>query len=410
MNTMRALLILVSVPFFAQAADWPQWLGPRRDGSATDIIQPWSEAPKVMWRAPVGEGHSSPVVANGRVYLHHKVAGKEVEVLTIYDAATGKVQAEYFHERTPYKGQFGAGPRATPAVAPDGQVVSFGISGSLNSDVVNSWGLPVLLHFNAPNLRFGISGSPLFDGDRVIVPVGSKGASVVAFDRKTSQVIWKALDDAASYSSPIIIDHGGRRQLIQLTAAGLVSLAPADGAVYWQFPFKDVLQESSATPCKVGDLMIASSVTLGSIAVKLTNKEGKPAVEQAWKNPALSCYFSTPVPVGENHVYMVTGSFAAVMRGQPQADLCCVEAATGKLLWKQDKVGKYHAALLRLGDNKLLLHSDSGELRLIDPDANVYRELARATICGPTWAHPALSDGRLYVRDEKELICLQLPR
>jgi outer membrane protein assembly factor BamB len=105
---------------------------------------------------------------------------------------------------------------------------------------------------------------------------------------------------------------------------------------------------------------------------------------------------------------MVTGSLAAIMRRQPQADLCCVETATGKLLWKKEKVGKYHAALLRTGDNKLLMSCDSGDLVLIDPDAKEYRELARSKVCGETWAHPALADGRLYVRDDKELICLKI--
>jgi outer membrane protein assembly factor BamB len=252
--------------------------------------------------------------------------------------------------------------------------------------------------------------------DTIAVPVGGKGASIVAIDPRPKPplqdqpglVRWQKLDDAASYASPILIDHAGQREIVALTANAVVGLAAKDGALLWRFPFKDLLSESSTTPVKVGDLLIASSVTLGSIGLKLTTVDGKPAVEQAWKNPQLPCYFSTPVAVGPTHIYMVTGNLAAIMRRQPQADLCCVETATGKILWKKEKVGKYHAALLRTGDNKLLMHCDSGELVLIDPDPKEYRELARSKVCGETWAHPALADGRLYVRDDKELICLKV--
>jgi outer membrane protein assembly factor BamB len=410
MKLLQLAVTLACFALHARAADWPQWLGPNRDGSSVEIIKPWTDAPAVIWRVPVGEGHSSPVVAGGKVVLHHKVADNDEEQLSIFDAATGKTIDSFAYSRSPYRGQFGSGPRATPAVAGDGQFVSFGITGvlSVSGGATKQWQADALRQFNATNLRFGMSGSPLIDGDKAIVHVGGKGASLVAFNRKNGEVIWKALDDAASYASPIIIDHAGKREIVVLTAAGVVGLDADTGATHWQFPFKDTLQESSSTPCKIGDLLIVSSVTLGSVALKLTSKDGKPAVEQAWKNTNLSCYFSTPVPVGTDHVYMVTGNLAAVMRGQPQADLCCVETATGKLLWKKEKVGKYHAALLRTGDNKMLLHCDSGDLALIDPNPTEYRELARANVCGPTWAHPALSDGKLYVRDEKDLICIKL--
>jgi outer membrane protein assembly factor BamB len=415
MNYFRTLLGVLAFGAVASAGDWPQWLGPRRDGSSVEAVRPWSGTPAVVWRAPVGEGHSSPVVARGIVYLHHKVADKDEERLSAFDALTGREVGSTVHPRAAFRGMFGAGPRATPAVATDGQIISFGVTGILSADALaagatapTAWTVNTREQFQPAALRFGVSGSPLIDGNRVVVPVGGKGASLVAVDRATGAVVWKALDDAACYASPVVIDHAGRREVVALTAAGIIGLSADDGAVFWQFPFRDTLQESSTTPVKVGELLIASSVTLGSVGLKLTTKDGKPAVEQAWKNPQLACYFSTPVAVGKDHVYMVTASLASMMRRQPQTDLCCVEAATGKQLWKKEKVGKYHAALLRTGDDKLLMHSDVGELVLIDPDAKEFRELARAKVCGETWAHPALADGRLYIRDDKELICLKL--
>ncbi|HEY1381252.1 MAG TPA: PQQ-binding-like beta-propeller repeat protein [Gemmataceae bacterium] len=413
MRALTCLTLALLAAATAPAGDWPQWLGPNRDGASAEVVKPWTDAPKILWRTAVGSGHSSPIVAGGRVYLHSKAAGKDAERLVAYDVADGKEVAAADMARDPFASPFGAGPRATPVGLPGGGVVGYGVTGQMIGLAAadkplpfdGGWPNPVK-QFHAPIPKFGVSSSPLADGDRVIVMVGGKGASLVAY--KSGQIAWKALDDPASYASPIVTEHAGKRQLVALTAEGVVSLDPASGELFWRYPFKDLIAESSTTPLRVGDLIIASSVTLGSVGLKLGTKDGKPAVTEAWKNPALSCYFSTPVTVGDKYLYMVTGSIVAAMRRQPQADLNCVEAATGKVLWKREKVGKYHAALIRTGDGKLLLHSDTGELMLLDPDPKEYRELARAKVCGPTWAHPALANGRLYVRDDKELVCVRL--
>lgn len=189
-----------------------------------------------------------------------------------------------------------------------------------------------------------------------------------------------------------------------LTQKGLVGLAPKDGEVYWQYPFQDKLNESSTTPILVGDLLIASSVTLGSVALKLTTRNGRPAVEEVWRQPELSCYFSTPVAVGTEYLYMVTGMLAL----QPSTSLRCVETSTGKTLWTKAGIGKYHAALIRTGNDLLMMLDETGHLVLIQPDPKQYRELARTKVCRETWAHPALAHGKLLLRDDRELICLDL--
>jgi outer membrane protein assembly factor BamB len=418
---MRRLLALCAV--LLVAADWPQWLGPNRDASSAEVVKPWTAAPKVVWRARVGEGHSSPIVTEKLVILHtSEVGGGVWEVVKAYDAEAGTVKSEWrLPRRDPFSSPFGNGPRSTPLFR-DGFVYTLDVTGHLNwyaldaGKLMHRGGRHLLKNHNAPNLKFGVSASPLAVDDTIVVPVGGKGASIVAIEPRPKPphqdqpglVRWQALDDPASYASPILIDQAGERQILTLTANSVVGVSAKDGALLWRFPFNDLLSESSTTPVKVGDLLIASSVTLGSVGLKLTTVDGKPAVEQAWKNQQLPCYFSTPVAVGKDHLYMVTGNLAAIMRRQPQADLCCVETTSGKILWKKEKVGKYHAALLRTGDNKLLMHCDSGDLVLINPDAKEYRELARSKVCGETWAHPALADGRLYVRDDKELICLKL--
>lgn len=405
---MRCLLALCAVCFVA--ADWPQWLGPHRDGTSNEIVKPWTQAPKVLWRAPVGEGHSSPIVIGDKVFLHFKTKGKDEEQLVMFDA-NGKSQTLNVYERKPFSSPFGNGPRATPVAKANGAIVTFGVTGVLSAVQPKGgkiWNVDCVKEFHATVPKFGVSASPIDDGDRVIVLAGAKGASLIAFNRTTGDVVWKSQDDPTSYASPIITEHGGRRQLITLTGTAVVSLDPANGEFLWRFPFKDAINESSTTPLRVGDLIIASSVTLGSVGLKLETKGGKPAVAQAWKNPALNCYFSTPVAVGDKHVYMVTGSILAAMSSRPECALNCVEVETGKVLWTKPKIGKYHAALIRTGDNKLLMLTDSSDLVLVDPDPKEYRELCRSKICGETWAHPALANGKLYVRDNQELICLQL--
>jgi outer membrane protein assembly factor BamB len=408
MPWLRSLVLLLTCATLAAAGDWPQWLGPKRDGSTPEKVAAWKEAPKLLWKQPVGEGHSSPVVAGSRVFLHTKVKDKDEEEVTAFDAKTGKDLWHASYSRAAFKSVFGLGPRATPAVSGN-KVYAFGATGVLSClDTEGGkllWQVDTLKEFKAPNLFFGVSCSPLIEGDRVLVNVGGTGASVVAFTKDKGQVAWKALDDKASYSSPIVIGEGKDRQVIFLTGQGLAAIAPADGKVLWKFALVDKLAESSTTPVLIGDTLIGSSVTYGSAALKLEAKDGKPGFAEMWKNPALTCYFSTPVPVGKEHVYMVTGTILP-----PQSvTLRCVEVKTGKEVWAQPKVGKYHAALLRTGDDKLLLHDDNGSLVLLEPNPKEYKELARAKVCGSTWAHPAIADGKLYVRDEKWLLCFQLP-
>jgi outer membrane protein assembly factor BamB len=411
MTWLRCSLVLLLCCLPAAAADWPQWLGPTRDGVSTETVKPWKGKLKVLWRKPVGPGHSSPVVAGGKVYLHAQVEGKDEEAVTAYDAKTGKQAWSTGYPRAKFWSPFGTGPQGTPAVV-DGKLYSYGATGVLacfdTKKGALEWKVDTRKEFKAKALFFGAACSPLVEGDKVLVNVGGTGASVVAFKRDSGEVAWKALDDPASYSSGIAFGQGKGRQVVFLTQKGVRSLAPADGKVLWEFPLVDRLNESSTTPVKVGDVLLASSVTFGTVGLELETKGGKPAAKQLWKNAKLTCYFSTPIPVGKEHVYMVTG---AATLFNPTSTLHCVEVKTGKVLWSKEKVGKYHAAMVRTADDKLLLLSDLGDLILLDPSPKGYKELARSKVVDKEqiWAHPALSDGRVYLRDEKDLICLQLP-
>ncbi len=410
MPYLRSLAVLVLTGALTTAADWPQWLGPTRDSTSTEKVAPWKKDLKADWKVSVDEGHSSPVVADGKVYLFTRVAGKDKEAVTAYDAKKGDLIWTFSYDRGEFKSKFGLGPRATPTVA-DGKVYTFGATGHLYcidaAKGTEVWHVDTLTKFKAKNLGFGMSCSPLIEGDLVLVNVGGEGASVVAFKKDSGEVAWKALDDKASYSSPIAFGKGKERQVVFLTAAGLESLNPKDGSVNWKVPLVDLLNESSTTPVRIGeDLLLGSSVTFGSIGVQLGVKDGKPTAEEVWKNGDLTCYFSTPVAVGKEYVYMINGVLS--LTSPVTSTLRCVEAKTGKEVWKKEKVANYHAALVKTADDKLLMLDDKGNLTLIEPSPDGYKELAKSKVCGQTWAHPALSDGRVFLRDEKELMCVPL--
>jgi outer membrane protein assembly factor BamB len=404
---LPATLLACSLTLPLLAADWPQFLGPTRDNVTPEKIEPWTGTPKVLWKKPVGESHSSPVVAHGTVYAFYQPKGKNADALAAFDAKTGEQKWEKSYDRPAFSPPFGNGPRGTPAVAA-GRVYTLGGTGVLacwdakTGDVV--WTVDTLKEFAAPNLNFGVSGSPLVYAGKVYVNVGGKGAGMVAFNALDGKVVWKAGDDPASYSSPIAVDAAGAKQVVFLTGLGLVGVNPDTGAEFWRVPFKDILQESATTPLFADGLLVGSSVTLGSVALKPEPKDGKPGVTQVWRSGQLNCYFSTPVAVGKTDLYMLNGKLSI----NPSITLRCVDAMTGKVRWEKPNVGKYHAALVRTGNNKLLMLDDRGMLILFQPDPTGYKELAKAKVCGPTWAHPAVADGRAYVRDETELVCVSL--
>jgi outer membrane protein assembly factor BamB len=401
-GSVLSLLVMVSL---CLGGDWPQWLGPNRDCTSPEKIAPWKEAPKALWKKAVGEGHSSPVVANGKVFLHYRVPSKNEEAVAAFDAKSGEMLWEKSYPRSEFSSIFGLGPRGTPTIDGD-RIYTLGVTGVLTcwkiSDGKQLWQHDLLRKFEAKNLFFGISTSPLVEEDRVTVMVGGKGASVVCFDKMSGEFLWKTGDDPASYSSPILAEVAKKKQSVFLTGANLIGVS-SKGDILWKHPFKDELNESSITPVKFGDYILGSSVKAGTVCIRVTEKEGKFETEEVWKNKDVCSYFTTPVKVGPKHFYVVTGE--ARLLGAT-ATLHCVDITDGKVAWSKPKVGRYHAGLMTLGDGKVLMMDDNGFLTLMEPSTEKYTELARSKICGLTWAHPALADGRLFIRDDKELLCV----
>jgi len=392
------------------AADWPQWLGPKRDGGSSEAVEPWPGEPKVLWKVKVGVGFSTPAVANGRVFVHARVNGKDREELIALDAKTGKVQWRTAYDRGPYNSVLNTGPQATPTVVGN-RVFTYGITGYLTCFEADTgkqvWQVDAFKKLKATLPQFGVCCSPLVVGNKVLVAVGGKGSSVVAFETDTGEVAWQALDEPAGTSSPVLVVAGSKTgrlpDVAVMTTLRVVGLNPLDGTVNWEFALPFQPSGTAPTPLVTGDRVVTSTMTNGSTAIKVTAGE-KVTAEKEWQAKGLSGYFSSGVAGSKGRLFLVTNVTTPV----PRADLVCVEAATGKELWKKEGLGYFHFGLVRTSNGKLLVLDDAGTLRLIDATASEFKELCSAKVCDGTLVTPALSNGRLYARDSTDVVCVEL--
>lgn len=404
------LLAMVFVPALVPAAvradDWPQWLGPRRDGSTNEKIAPWKEDPKVAWRVAVPKGYGSPVVANGKVFIHAIGEQANTEEIVAIDAMTGKIAWRESYARGFAKG----GPRATPAVV-GGHVYAFGATGVLSCYEADTgkkkWQVDAYKQLGAGPTKFGVCCSPIVIGNVVLVSVGGKGHCLAAFNTEKGELIWKGFDEPASTSSPVLVaappQPGKLPDVVFMTSLRLLAVNPLDGKMSWEYPLVFQPFGASTTPLVVGDKIITSTMTNGSTLVQVGLKDNKRDASQLWQNKDLTGYFSTGVVVNKEHLLVFTNA----LQPTPEVALRCVDLKSGKELWAKQKIGYYAASLVRMGDNKLLVFDDAGNLILAEADAKEYRELCRAKVSGGSFAVPAVSNGRVYVRDDKEVLCLE---
>jgi outer membrane protein assembly factor BamB len=413
---LRSLLPLtLFTSSLALAADWPQWRGPARTGfvpAGEAVPAALPAEPKVVWRVAVGDGFASPVVQGGRVFHLDNQDGQEVAHAV--DAQTGQElwRTTIFSS---HQDGFGIGPRTTPVADGDKVFVQsakgeFQCLAAATGKVV--WRKSFTDDFGAVYVgekgtaagasRHGATGSPLIDGENIIVQVGSaQGASIVAFKKATGEVLWKAENDQTAYAAPIIATVAGVRQFISFTAEALIGLDPATGKLLWRVPAVTRLGRNVTTPNVWKDEVVVASHQLGLVATRLAKDAGGVAASEAWVNKKMLINFSSPVVVGD-HLYGLG----------PAKNLVCINLASGELAWEKTGFtptdgGRAEAAFVVMGKNILVL-SDGGELVLFAADPAEYREVSRTQACGKTWCNPAYADGRLYLRDNRELLCLDL--
>jgi outer membrane protein assembly factor BamB len=410
MPWLRTAVVFFLFATVARADDWPQWLGPKRDGGTSETVKPWKEAPKALWRLPVGKGFSCPAVADGRVFIHAPVNNKEAEEVIALDAKTGKVLWREAYDRMPYKGVLGAGPRATPTVVGN-RVYTCGITGVLSCYSADKgkrlWQVDTYKNLGKGLPGFGVCCSPLVIGNVVLISVGGKGCSLVAYDAEKGEMLWKAYDEPASTSSPVLMAVPGQPgklpDVVFMTTLRLLAVNPLDGTLSWEFPLVYQSVGASTTPLVIGDRIVTATMTNGATNIQVTPKDNKRIPSQLWQNKEMTGYFSTGTVVKKEYLYLVTN----VLQPKPVCTLRCVELKSGKELWNKEGIGYYHSGIIRTGDNHLLMLDDGGMLRLLEANPKEYRELCSAKVCGGTFAVPSLANGRLYVRDDKEVICLE---
>lgn len=393
----------------AGPADWPQFLGPARNGvyGGGELAAAWpAEGPKVVWKMPVGHGFAGPAVAGGKLVLFHRVGGEEkVECL---DARTGKPLWAGGYA-TKYVDDFGFddGPRGTPAVA-GGKVYTFGAEGRLccwDFDTgKRRWDVDTRETFGAAKGFFGVACSPLVEGDLVILTVGGeKGAGVVAFDKETGKVRWRATDDAASYASPTAATVGGKRRVFAFTRAGLTTLDPADGKIGFRFPWQSRSEASvnAATPLVVGDtVFLSASYGTGAVLLQLDPVDPDKPPQAVWSgDDSLSNHYATSVH-RDGYLYGFHG------RQEEGQSLRCVELKTGKVRWSEDGLG---AGTVLLAGDRLLVLTEKGQLIQAAATPEGYKAAGTAQILPfDSRPYPALADGLFYARGKDRLVCVDL--
>ncbi|HZJ14611.1 MAG TPA: PQQ-binding-like beta-propeller repeat protein [Chthoniobacteraceae bacterium] len=402
-----------------QADDWPQWRGLNRDGVWREkgILEAIpASGLEVRWRAKVGQGYSGPVVAQGQVFVTDHQFNPEVERVVCFDEITGRQIWVHSYPTTYKDMEYGNGPRASPTVH-DGMVYTFGTQGHLvclnatNGEIVWKKSLREDLHGEIP--RYGASAAPLVVGDLLTVCAGAQpDASVVALDRKTGELRWKALPDRPAYSAPIVIDFGGTQQLIVWTGDSITSFDPATGKVHWQVPWKASFDPAQmvATPVLHRDMLLFMGAwSRGSKMLKLD--PAKPAATVLWETGAKpTTTISTPLFQDDDYFYAVLGN----------GSLGCLEAATGKEVWttREPTSGSYGNLHMTPNSDRVFLFNHTGHLILARLTPKGYQELGRCLLVEPTagyraqgaiaWAHPAYANKHVFARNDRELVCASL--
>ena len=395
------LVVLVMASAATVEAQWPQWRGPNRDGvvAAANVPAAWPAKPTAKWTQKVGEGYSTPVVANGRVFVHSRQDPEEV--VTALDLATGKPvwTARYSSafNKNKYANEMSKGPFSTPLVS-NGLVYTLGTSAVLSAFDEKSgalkWRKDWSKEIDTSKLFTGTAMSPIIDGGLLIVHVGddSKGA-FRAFDPQTGAEKWSLPGHGPGYASPVSSGNSSasrKSSIITMTDKAVVGVETSTGKLLWQIPFPDEWNENIVTPVMVKDLVIISGTRKGTFAYRLEAKTPSTVTPvQVWHNADVPMYMSSPV---------ADGGFIYGFSNRRKGQLFCVDAATGKVRWTTEGRAGTNAALQIAGPNLVVLTTE-GDLLVVRKNPDKYEELHRYSIAnGQTWAQPVLLKTGIVVR------------
>lgn len=374
---------------------WTNFRGPNRDGRYDEmqILTTWPAAGlQQLWKEPVGLGYASFTIADGRAYTIEQ--RRRQEVVAAYDINNGR-QLWLQGWNAEYTDSTGDGPRTTPTWD-DGRLYALGATGELRcldaKTGAVSWGKNILSDNQAPNLSWAMAASPLVVDDKVIVvPGGSGGKSVVAYNKLTGAPVWRSQNDGAAYVSPMLVTLAGRRQILVVSASRVFGLNPQDGALLWSQTWDTDMGINVSQPIIVDKnrFFISSGYGKGASLVEVTAAGNSFTARSVWENINMKNKFNSSV-LHEGFVY-----------GLDEGILTCLDVNTGVRKWKG---GRYGYGQVLLASGHLIVMSDTGELALVKASPAEYSEVARfAALEGKTWNYPALAGGRLFVRNATQM-------
>jgi outer membrane protein assembly factor BamB len=401
------LISIVALCVSASSQDWPQWRGTNRDGVVTGFVAPkvWPEQLRTKWKVAVGIGHSSPLVVGNRIYQHARQG--ENEVVSAFELETGKRlwQDSYpaAYTMNPAATGHGKGPKSTP-VFDSGKLYTLGITGILSCyDAATGkmvWRKDFGQKFGAKAPLFGTAMSPVVDRGMVIVHAGGNDkGGMVAMDAATGTEKWTWAEDGPGYSSPIIVEIAGKRQVVTQSQNHIVGIWEDNGGLLWKIPFETEYVQNIVTPIVYNDLLIFSGINKGIFAVRVGWKDNQWATETVWQNKEVSLYMNSPV---------LAGNLLFGMSHKNKGQFFCLDAASGKTLWTGDPRQGENAAMLIAGNTLFALTNDAEMIvtSTTTKGANVIKKYKVAD--SPTWAHPAIVGKRIVVKDESSLALLSL--
>lgn len=411
-RTIARLFIAMGSALFVVTPVWGQWLqfgGPTRDFKVTTKkpLSPWGESgPKKVWERELGEGYSSILAEDAKLYTMYHKGGEEIVICLAAD--TGETIWEHKYplpDAEKGAGGYGVGPRSTPAIVGN-RIFTVGITGVLHclnkSDGKVVWVHRLLDEFGGKLPQWGISASPLAYGETIVVPAGGKGRAVVAFNQADGQIVWATGADENAYSSPVLIKVDGQDQVVVLMANAVRGIDPKSGEELWSFAHKTFADVNAALPVFGSDnvLMITSAYRTGSRAIKLTRKGVTTEATQVWENGRNGVHHGAVVRVGD----VIYGSVG--MMG-PSFLTALDNAKEGEVIWKERQPFR-KATFLLIGDQMLVM-DEGGTLGL----ANVSREGLKVhcktkLLDEPAWTVPTLVETKAYIRDRKKIMALEL--
>ncbi len=438
------LLLVIAVALLPttrlRADDWPQWLGPQRDGvwRETGIIDRFpTNGLRYLWRTPIGGGYSGPAVSGGRVYVMDRqlatgatnpaspftrgeIPGRE-RILCL-DETDGRVLWKHEYDSA-YTVSYAAGPRVTPSVA-DGKVYTVGSEGDLVClDATLGtlvWSRDFKKEFGIKTPTWGFAGHPLVDGKKVICLAGGEGSVAVAYDKDTGKELWRALSaKEPGYAPPMIYEFAGKRQLILWHPEAVSGLDPETGKVYWSHALTPSVRFGMTipTPLKIGNLLFLTSFYNGSLLLKVDSDQPSPvwASQKVSEKDTDGLHSVMATPMIENGFIYSPCSY-----GQFR----CLKLQTGERLWEtfaptSGKSERWGHAFVIKHHERAFLFSEKGDLIIARLTPEKYEEISRVHLLDPinrdagrlvVWSHPAFANRRIYARNDQEIVCVSLAR